>query len=185
MVDAWDWLSATGVKLHGAFGVRLGRATPHAVTWKVRSGLTAAELEAVTDDIGPYANARDVFALVKELMGSTSLLQPPLLVLPARRAGNVRLTPTSSASRRAFTDDRRKELQALASVCEGDLGLQRAAHYLRRLACSDQIANRPPAHDWLANVRVAPSPPLEPTGNEHFPHLPPPAWQLKVRFRGV
>ena len=179
VVDAWDWLSASGVSLHGAFGNRLGRTTPHAVTWKVRRGLTAAEQASVIDDVGPYADDHE------ECMGSTGLLQPPVLVLPVNRANRVRACPVTSAPRHTFSDDRRKELRSLASVCDADLGLHRAAHYLRRLVCSDQAELRPPTHDWLAGIAVAPPPPVETTGNEHFPHLPPPAWQLKVKVRIV
>jgi len=185
VVDAWGWLGASGVTLHGCFGNRLGRATPHAVSWKVRSALSASELAAVQDDVGPYANARDVVAFVKEYMGSTGLLQAPVLVLPANRANKVRRTPDTAAARRPYSEDRLKELQSLASACEADLGLQRAADYLRRLACSDQAGGRPVNHDWLAGMAVAPPPPTEPTGNECFPHLPPPAWQLQVKFRAV
>ena len=185
MVDAWQWLATAGVSLHGAFGHRLGRATPHAVTWKVRSGLTAAELASVTDDVGPYADARDVFALLKEYMGSTDLLQPPLLVLPINRANRVPVPPVISAPRNEYTEDRRKELRSLALVCDTEIGLQRAARYLRYLACSDQADLQPPTHNWLVGVAVAPPPPAEPTGNQHFPHLPPLAWQLKVKFRAV
>ena len=155
------------------------------MTWKVRRGLTAAEQASVIDDVGPYADARDVFALLKEYMGSTGLLQPPVLVLPVNRANRVRACPVTSAPRHVFSEDRRKELRSLASVCDADLGLHRAAHYLRRLVCSDQADLRPPTHDWLAGIAVAPPPPVETTGNEHFPHLPPPAWQLKVKFRIV
>jgi len=155
------------------------------VTWKVRGALSAAELASVEMDVGPYANSRDVFALLKEYMGSPGLLQAPLLVLPANRAAAVRRTPPSAAPRRPYSEERRKELQSLASVCEADLALPRAADYLRRLVSSDQIVREPPNHDWLAGVAVAPLPPTEPTGNEYFPHLPPPAWQLKVKFRAL
>lgn len=155
------------------------------MTWKIRGGLTAAEQAAVSVDVGPYADARDVFALLKEYMGSTGLLQPPVLVLPINRATRVRVPPESSAPRRAYTEERRNELRALASVCEAELGLQRAACYLRRLACSDQDDLQPPTHNWLAGVAVAPPPLAEPTENEYFPHLPPPAWQLKVKFRAA
>jgi len=185
VVDAWGWLSAAGVSLHGCFGNRLGRGTPHAVTWKVRSALSASELASVQDDVGLFANARDVVAFVKEYMGSTGLLQPPVLVLPANRANKVHRTPGAAASRRPYSEDRCKELQSLASVCEADLGLPRAADYLRHLVGSDQVGRQPLNHDWLAGVAVAPLPPAEPTGNEYFPHLPPPAWQLKVKFRAV
>jgi hypothetical protein len=137
------------------------------------------------DDVGAHRHPNDVFVFVKAYMGSRDLHQPPLLVLPVARARLVQPLPsTIPVPRRPLDENRRKELYALADTCQDQLQLPSAAQYLRKLANSDQaIVSLAPFH-WVGQVpaqrlRVTES------ANPHFPHLPEPTWQLRVRFRSL
>ena len=186
--DFGDWMTPLRIFLYNAWGTRAGIEAPHSFVYKMRRDLLARERAMIPKTArGCTGDDCDVFCCVKAYMHSSDLQQPPLMVLPASRCREETMhpAPRTTVPREPFTDDRCKELRALASLLRAPhFDLQRGADALEKLAEGEPpVPAELAPTSWLASDEADYFAPMVPSGNELYPHLPESSWHLLVRFK--
>ena len=89
--DFGGWLQPLGFILYNAFGNRDGVEAPRGFSFKLRQDLLPQELALVLSGCKGAEDhaAEDVMCCVKQFMHDIQLQQPPVLVLPLKRACRV------------------------------------------------------------------------------------------------
>ena len=179
----WSLMEPAKVHPFHAFMTRAGVEAPHSIVWKFRADLTPTEAQAITSRHAAMGASGDVFCLVKNFIEDTSLLQEPVLALPAARAARVpQQIPHRPAPLLRQSDKRAGELEKLANMCLLECGMHSAAANLRTLAVRTEARQQDLREiTWLQEVGEPPRS-LVATHNPQYPNLPETAWQLKVRF---
>lgn len=183
--DFAQWLEPLGLTLYNAFMNRQGVEAPHAFSFKLRRDLRASEREWLTRSGRPgVGDDDDVFCCVKTYMRDLDLQHEPVLVLPANRRGRVgQPEPQGYVPVHEMAPKTIEQLLQIASVCELDLGMNRAAAALRDLVMQRLYCL--PAPGWLGEACAARPVLLADAGNRYFPHLPQSSWRLLVRHHGL
>ena len=129
-----------------------------------------------------------MFALTKMYRHSIDYHAPPLLVLPAERQRRIGLRePSRLLPAKPLDDERVKDLRKAANLFSDpknklyDDFMPAAAAYYEELIGADSL-RRLPTSAFLRS-HVVSSRRIEPTGNEHFPHLPTSGWHLEVKYK--
>ena len=118
-------------------------------------------------------------ACVKTYLRDTKLSQPPLLVLPSRRAENISaLQPTQWVPRKPWNDQQITSYLNLAHLCKHDFGLPAAAEALEALVHA-RLPGSLPRSTWLAAASSVPAREPE-SSNPFFNHLPEFSWELQA-----
>ena len=130
--------------------------------------------------------ALDVFCCVKTYMHSTTLQQPPKLVLPlVHKNLIVPQCPGVFEEETPMGEDRANHLHHMAAFLRKEpYCLSEAADDLETLIRGTPVPDLPPT-PWLEEQLPVPAQALTSTGNELFPHLPDTSWQLLVRFKNL
>ena len=117
--DFDKWLNPMGINLYNAFVSRGGKEASHAFTYKVRSDLTALQLQSLPRRKKRFEeHEEDVFAIVKGRMHMVKT-QPPVLAVPHCLLSSVQgLQPPQVKQVRTIPADRRQQLEKLASRFE-------------------------------------------------------------------
>jgi len=122
-------------------------------------------------------------------MHDQSLLQPPLLVLPAARVPLVAdPAPTTLCPREALQPVRQEQLLAFADLLE-----KPEFHYLEAAKYMRHLANQEPGWvtsllrlQWLHSLqRDTHVSSMEASGNPYFAHLPDIPWRLLASFQAM
>ena len=163
--------------------------TLHSFIFKCRRNLFPEEQNAIdksSRDRG--ADDGDVFALTKLYMHDTGLHAPPLCVLPTESRRRVlHREPPRLLPAKPMDGDRAKELEAAAVfLSDGkykllDFHRPAAAAFYRELIGAE--ARRRIGTSVFLRTHQANNAHIEPTGNQHFPHLPTSGWRLKVKIK--
>lgn len=169
---------------------------PHSFNFMARQdlpnqGLGMDKVERIPRAMrNPAESHRDIFALVKSRMASTSLAQDPLLCMPgslqAKAEEFIKLANREDCPKQSWKieDERRQELSLLCKAIKRDYPhMHRACAWY---ASMDDAANPAPVPD-LAFLRSAPS--IEPNLHEfrlgeRQPELCPHALQVAFRRQG-
>ena len=193
-----DWLAPLGLKLHGSFANRnklstTDMTTVHSIYFKSRCFLFPAEKKQLLlgESRDFSSNNRDVFACFKVYMHSTSLSQPPLLIIPVmwrNRLVGKEGGPQSLTDRVVVDAKRQYDLLKRAKLLSNpvnhmfDIYFPYAAIYYR------QLVEGGPAPDAtvLAPSRLLTehscdfSEPSKSSSSQEFPHLPDTAWKMQI-----
>lgn len=180
--DFVAWLSPLGVTLYNAFMNRGGVEAPHSFSFKLRRDLLASERAWFTSrcPTSRSPNDDDVFCCVKTYMRDMDLQQEPVLAIPAGHSKLVKTAePVGILPMHEMAPKTIEDLLLLASTCERELGLSRAASALTNLVLKRQY--RLPPKGWLGQVGE-PRPALGvDEGHPFFPHLPKSSWKLLAK----
>lgn len=154
---------------------RQGLMAPHSFTFKLGSSLRYGERHwrgPGAQELQEY-EATAVYAIVKDFMSSTDLIQAPALVLPADRVP-AELVPLSVAPRVPLADAKIKAYTKLALKC-ADYNLDRAQAAVEDLLFQAGYVLQP--LPWLTDACVkfrwrAYGEAADVHQNPFFPHLP-------------
>ena len=185
--DFSSWLEPAKIEMYNAFANREGIEAPHAFTFKLRSDLTRKEQGMIRPTSRcAKGGALDVFCCVQTYMHSTTLQQPPVLVLPLVRQNLiVSQRPGVFEEETPMDAKRASHLHDMAAFLRKEpYCLSEAADDLETLIRGTPVPDLPPT-PWLEEQLPVPGQVLNSTGNELFPHLPDTSWQLLVRFKNL
>ena len=180
------WLGSMGIHLYNAFVSRGGKEASHSFTYKVRSDLTAAQVQSLPRRKRQFEeHEEDVFAIVKGRMHMVKT-QSPVLALPHCLLSSVQgLQPPQVKQVRTIPEARRKELRNLATrLTEGAEKYPHAAEVITKRLAGIAEEEEAASFECLSDP-VESRQPVASTSNQYYEHLPDTAWRLLASFRRV